>query len=157
MTVTILPWSLKGISDDAREYAKRASGDAGIPVGTWLSAVIRAAAEADGITPGALPEADAGLAADLIPDLVAAPMPGRGPGGGNTIERAVQYVASFGNEPEGPVRDEDLIEDPEFLQTEIEALERRLSESESRTNEALSPLVAEIERLRARLDRLRTE
>jgi hypothetical protein len=156
MTVTILPWSLKGISDEARDYAKRAAADAGLPVGTWLSAVIRAAADADGIASDALPEADAGLAADLIPDLVAPPS-GRGERGGNTIERAVQYVASYGNEPEGPVRDEDLIEDPEFLQAEIEALERRLADSESRTNEAIAPLVKEIERLRTRLERLRPQ
>ncbi|MEX2453566.1 MAG: hypothetical protein WD470_02615 [Rhodospirillaceae bacterium] len=137
-----MPWSLKGISDEAREYAKYASAEADMPVGSWLSAVIHAAAREDLLA-----------AAEEHPEAADSMLAGRS---GNTIERAVEFVSSFGMEPEGPVRDEDLIEDPDFLQAEIDALERRLAEAETRTDEAAGPLVREIERLQQRLDRLRS-
>jgi len=158
MADSILPWSLKGISDEARDYAKLAASVSDIPVGVWLSAVIRAAAEQDGYTSASLPAAEDATSGELLPDLLAPGTGGpRDDRGANTIERAVQFVSAFGHEPEGPVRDEDLIEDPEFLQAEIESLEKRLADSEARTGEALAPLIKEIERLRDRLKRLRPQ
>ena len=46
-----MPRSLKGISDEAREYAKQASEIADVPVGAWLSSVIDAAANDLSATP----------------------------------------------------------------------------------------------------------
>jgi hypothetical protein len=156
-----MPWSLKGVSDEAREFAKLSSDQSGIPVGVWLSQVIRAAASPlDAMTPDPVP----GPMAETPPEfdllrpnsdpLEKAPAhrtsPGAG-GGGSTIERAAQMVGDFGFEPEGPARDADLIEDPEMLQAELLALERRLESAEASTQENLSPLMDEIERIRARL------
>ncbi|MGB0632544.1 MAG: hypothetical protein ACPGRZ_17785 [Alphaproteobacteria bacterium] len=141
-----MPWSLKGISDEARDFAKQAADTADIPVGAWLSAVIDAAAgdvaEMTGTDaePAAAPRAD-----DPAPV----------PGGGNTIERAVQIVSDFGFEPEGPARDADLIEDPDMLQASLEELERRIATSESLTEEALAPLEREIDRIKRRLGEIR--
>jgi hypothetical protein len=39
-----MPWSLKGISDEARDFAKQAADESQVPVGAWVSGVIRAAA-----------------------------------------------------------------------------------------------------------------
>jgi len=160
-----MPWSLKGISEEARDYAKSASAAADIPVGSWLSAVIQAAALQDGLvrrdgTDGAVAE---------VPPIEPAPAPppgtvqnARNPGlfagdrSSNTIERAVEFVSSYGVEPEGPVRDEDLIEDPDFLQAELDALEARLAQSDAASDAAIEPVVREIERLRKRLESLRT-
>jgi localization factor PodJL len=36
-----LPWSIKGVSAEAREAAKQAARSAGLPLGLWLSRVIR--------------------------------------------------------------------------------------------------------------------
>lgn len=154
-----MPWSLKGISDEAREYAKSASAAADVPVGSWLSAVIHAAALQDGLA-----RPDGGDAS--VPPAEPTPLAGtvgntRSPGlfagdrSSNTIERAVEYVSSFGVEPEGPVRDEDLIEDPDFLQAELDALEARLARSDAASDAAIAPVVREIERLRKRLESLR--
>ncbi len=41
MTQKILPWSLKGVSLEARQAAKQAAKDADVQVGTWLCATIR--------------------------------------------------------------------------------------------------------------------
>ena len=54
----------------------------------------------------------------------------------------------------GPVRDEDLIEDPDFLQAELDALEARLARSDAASDAAIEPVIREIERLRKRLDSL---
>ena len=75
--------------------------------------------------------------------------------GSSTIERAAQIVDDFGFEPEGPARDADLIEDPARLQAELMALERRLENSEATTQESLTPLIKEIERVKTRLDGLK--
>jgi hypothetical protein len=37
-----MPWSLKNISDEAREFAKLSADKSDVPVGAWLSQVIRA-------------------------------------------------------------------------------------------------------------------
>ncbi len=47
MTQTILPWSLKGVSLEARRAAKQAAKEAGLPVGAWLCAVIHEAAASE--------------------------------------------------------------------------------------------------------------
>ena len=137
-----MPWSLKGISDEAREFAKLASDQSDIPVGAWLSQVIRAAATSiDSIAPEVAPP-------EIVPPP--APAPDASPRS-STIERAAQIVDDFGFEPEGPARDADLIEDPDLLQAKLQVLERRLQNAEAGTRDNLAPFIDEIERLRARL------
>ena len=46
-----MPWSLKGISDEAREFAKMSADQSDVPVGAWLSQVIRTAAGTAGNAP----------------------------------------------------------------------------------------------------------
>ena len=144
-----MPWSLKGISDEAREYAKQAAETADMPVGAWLSSVIDAAA---GVGTGRT-EPAMGSAATRPPTATADPNPSAAEG--SMIERAVQVVSDFGFEPEGPARDADLIEDPDLLQASLEALERRIATSESLTEDALAPLEKEIDRIKRRLAELR--
>lgn len=156
-----MPWSLKGISDEARAFAKLSADNADEPVGAWLSQVIRAAAATDAITapmtnppPAVVPGAAPAPVIDT-PPVQTAPEPTPQPTpdqGGSTIERAAQIVDDFGFEPEGPARDADLIEDPAMLQAELLALERRLENAETSTQDNLSPLIDEIERIRARLN-----
>jgi hypothetical protein len=45
-----MPWSLKGVSREARRAAKSAAREAGLPIGAWLSRAIRATAAAEGVT-----------------------------------------------------------------------------------------------------------
>jgi hypothetical protein len=47
MTKSLLPWSLKGVSLEARARAKTAAGEAGEPLGKWLGDTIRQIAEAE--------------------------------------------------------------------------------------------------------------
>ena len=52
----ISPWSVKGVSPEDREAAKRAARQAGLPVGAWLSQTIRHAGQepANGPTGGSV-------------------------------------------------------------------------------------------------------
>jgi hypothetical protein len=47
MTKSLLPWSLKGVSLEARARAKAAASEAGEPLGKWLGDTIRQIAEAE--------------------------------------------------------------------------------------------------------------
>lgn len=149
-----MPWSLKGISDEAREFAKSAADESQLPVGAWLSDVIRAAAAQES---GSAPIPATTPAKAATPQPATAPVASNDADGstGSTIERAAQIVDDFGFEPEGPARDTDLIEDPVLLQEELLALERRLEESEANTQENLEPLTKEIDRIRSRLDEIK--
>lgn len=146
------PWSLKGISDEARDYARQAAAGTGLPIGAWLSSVINAAAHQE--QSSSMPITDD--TDDLLANISYDESPGAQVSDGetNTIERAVQIVSDFGFEPEGPARDVDLIDDADILMAEIDALEQQLVASENRSQDALSPLVAEIENLRRRLESL---
>ena len=153
-----MPWSLKGISDEAREFAKQSADGSHTPVGAWLSAVIRSAAAQEagtGQPPDTVPAADR----EPSPAMAGAaelPAPasthGAGAFGGSTIERAARFVDQVDFEPEGPARDVDLINDPDRLHDELLALERRLEESDAATDENIAPLVEEIERVKTRLE-----
>ena len=146
MTDPNMPWSLKGISDEARDFAKAAAEESDIAVGAWISAVIRAAAQ----------QGESQISAPPSPEPASPPPPeAANDDSGSTIERAVQIVSDFGFEPEGPAHDTDLVEDPELLQIMLDDLERQLTESGERTDTTLSPLIQEIERIRGRLDALR--
>jgi hypothetical protein len=97
-----MPWSLKNISDEAREFAKLSADKSDVPVGAWLSQVIRAAApaatEIDSPPPATAPVQPA-------PSIAPAPKPAPAPKaarGGSTIDRSAQIVDDFGFEPEGP-------------------------------------------------------
>ena len=148
-----MPWSLKGISEEARKFAKQSADNLEMPTGAWLSAVIRAAAfQETGLTE----PANTGTRNESAsPPLVSPPEPIRQ--AGSTIERAAQFVDDFGFEPEGPARDADLIDDTGLLQSELDALERRLQVSEANTGETLDPLAREIDRIRARLNALKDD
>ena len=60
------PWSVKGVSPEDREAAKRAARQAGLPVGAWLSQTIRHVGHESGggMTAGA-PALDSGQAAEI--------------------------------------------------------------------------------------------
>lgn len=45
-----LPWSLKGVSRNARDAARAAAQREGVPLGVWLSRVIREVAAAEAAT-----------------------------------------------------------------------------------------------------------
>ncbi len=68
-----MPWSIKGVSAEARKIAKAAAMAEGEPMGVWLSRLIDAAAAAKLGQPGALeggalamrPEAPAELRVDI--------------------------------------------------------------------------------------------
>jgi len=47
-----MPWSLKGVSPEARRAAKVAAQRAGVPLGVWLSRVIRDVAAGRGTLRG---------------------------------------------------------------------------------------------------------
>jgi localization factor PodJL len=42
-----MPWSLKGVSPKARQTARTAAKQAGVPVGVWLTQVIREVSAAE--------------------------------------------------------------------------------------------------------------
>lgn len=64
MSNASLPWSIKGVSDEARLAAREAADAAGTTVGAWLSETILAAATAG---PGASvgPSSDPAIAAAI--------------------------------------------------------------------------------------------
>tara|TARA_R110002072_G_scaffold113756_5_gene243424 strand:+ start:707 stop:1240 length:534 start_codon:yes stop_codon:yes gene_type:complete len=149
-----MPWSLKGISDEAREFAKQSADNSDIPVGAWLTQVIRAAAAGTPVTASTPAPDRTPPKPSPTPKSVPSPGPSSVPAtgrSGSTIERAAQFVDDFGFEPEGPARDADIIKDPAVLQAELHALERRLENAESNAQDNLAPLLDEIERIRARL------
>src|SRR5437870_2419773 len=47
MSSNVMPWSIKGVSAEARNLAKTAAGAGGEPIGPWLNQVIRAASAAE--------------------------------------------------------------------------------------------------------------
>lgn len=47
MTTKPMPWSLKGVSPEAREAARTAAAADDLPIGTWLSRIIREVAAAE--------------------------------------------------------------------------------------------------------------
>lgn len=70
----ISPWSVKGVSPEDRETAKRAARQAGLPVGAWLSQAIRHAGQKSANGPAG------GLAGGLAGEPVsetASPDPGQ--------------------------------------------------------------------------------
>ena len=72
-----MPWSLKGISHEARAAAKAAAKLAGMPLGAWLSGAIRAAgSNTDGDDTG-----------------------GAGGRGLSSIERAMVHDLTFSDDP----------------------------------------------------------
>ena len=103
-----MAWSLKGISDEAREFAKLSADKSDVPVGACLSQVIRAGAAAAPAAPSETEiDSPPPATAPVQPTLSIAPAPKPAPApkaasGGSTIKRAAQIVDDFGFEPEGP-------------------------------------------------------
>jgi hypothetical protein len=61
-----MPWSIKGVSAEARKIAKAAATSAGQPMGVWLTRVIEAASAARLGQPGAVvPRPEAGVPAPM--------------------------------------------------------------------------------------------
>lgn len=150
------PWSLKGISDEARNIAKNAANEANLPVGGWLSNVIHAAADFETREPYTGPSTAAPHQLDAAPALSAAPEPADIPvdQNANTIERAVQVVSDFGFEPEGPARDIDLLQDRQILEDKLRVLEARLAQSTNQQSDVVVSLHSEIARVRRQLENL---
>ncbi len=120
-----MPWSLKGISDEARVYAREAAGAADIPIGDWLSAVINAAAlqEQSASTPAATPATDSPAADDrplgrneirelqrLLNSLDFDAGPADGQIGPKTTSAITLYQKFAGFEPDGKATRELLID-----------------------------------------------
>ncbi|MEQ8334901.1 hypothetical protein [Nisaea sp.] len=70
MSKPVLPWSLKGVSPEAREIAKKAAAQQGITIGEWVSRAIRDVGPDQ--DPGAVPEIDGAPAGESLPATTAA-------------------------------------------------------------------------------------
>jgi hypothetical protein len=82
---TIYPWSLKGVTVEARQAARKAAAANGMTVGAWLAEVIR--------TTAAEEHAAAQGAAAAIADLSqSAPMAGSADSGEDTTELMAQIA-----------------------------------------------------------------
>lgn len=64
MSKPVLPWSLKGVSPEAREIAKKAAAQQGITIGEWVSRAIRDV--------GPRPESDAASQVTPVSDATTA-------------------------------------------------------------------------------------
>jgi hypothetical protein len=131
-----LPWSIKGISQEARHVAKDLAAEAGQPMGAWLSAVIhtisrleRAEAAGDQPTPPP-PAADLPAAAPIAADLIAADL------------IAAEPARSYDTADFGGGRDE------------LAILAQRIAKAERWTARSVGPLRQAIESITRRLDAL---
>ncbi|EDP62868.1 hypothetical protein BAL199_10942 [alpha proteobacterium BAL199] len=133
-----MPWSVKGVSSEARELAKTATARESETMGEWLSDIIRrvGAAEAAG-RPLSLPHRRTTLA-----------LPGRVPARGSRVEPYLNPQV-----PEAPAESEP---DPETV--DEAALAALVAERVERTETRLVGLLESLEdivvRLAGRLDRL---
>jgi localization factor PodJL len=125
-----LPWSLIGVSPEAREEARRAAKEAGVPIGDWLAETIRhiSAEELEGREPKR-------AAAQAIADTTAAT------GSEGSDEPAAVQSPAHGAETVA-------------AQTSPAEFARRMEEVERRLTDRLEPLSAAIDRVGIRLDEL---
>lgn len=139
MAKSVLPWSLKGISPEAREIAKKAAAQQGMTIGEWVSAAIRDigpdAAGADASGPDA-----SGLGASGTGDAGAGtPGAGRVSGPQKATARYLAEIALPEKLDSAKVRD---------------AVRLRVYEAEERVAHIVGPLQDIIEQMSRRLTRL---
>lgn len=118
-----IPWSIKGISAEAREAAREAAQGAGLTMGAWLAEAIHAVAEAEA-REGAAPEVAVGEPA------LAAQMPPAPQQAAEVAEAAVARVFAIEQRVVGLVSP---------LSSAIEQIRRRLEALEDRLDAALPP------------------
>jgi hypothetical protein len=174
MSKGLLPWSLKGVSLEARARAKAAAAEAGEPLGKWLGDTIRevARAEAAGSAPAAARPDPGAAAADA--DAAAAPIAANPPppiapdppAGASREEEAAPVAADLvtggiaapASEAAQASADNDGAAQPspppaaEDWRTAVAALTERLEQSERRLADRLAPLQLAVERLASRID-----
>ena len=140
-----IPWSVKGIEPEAQEAAKMAARRQGVPVGQWLTHTILTAAAQELKHPdrrnGA---ADAASAADdpNAPDIVS-----------RSQEAFARKSGTMGEPTNGRSGPPALT--PEAILESIQKLAARVEEAESRTTEAISPLVERIAGLDSQIGEIR--
>jgi localization factor PodJL len=117
------PWSVKGVEPEAREAAKMAARRAGVPLGVWLSSVIRRTATDQLKSGGATAAAQASM--DARPDAAESNPPG-------------------GHRPPA-LTTEAVLESINRLAAKIEA-------SEARTSEAIAPLAEKVQSLSQQIE-----
>lgn len=122
------PWSVKGVDPETREAAKMAARRAGLPIGAWLSQMIRAAAVVQ-LKGGPAPDPGAPTSGDPGPD--SSPEAARGPG------------------PSVPAPTMQALFDS------IQKLNARLDAVESQTENVISPLEDKVDSLSRELDQVR--
>lgn len=159
------PWSVKGVEPEAREAAKLAARKAGMTLGTWLSQTIRAAAAQQlrhGVPPHQPPPSPGPAANEQFappPGQHAGAHPGAQPGHppGPTADPASQYgapppgyapdtYADPYNRPQPPAPTMQALFDS------IQRLSSRIEETESRTQDALTPLAEQVKSLSSELE-----
>jgi localization factor PodJL len=123
--MAISPWSVKGVEPETREAAKVAARRAGLPLGAWLTQVIRSAAVQQFKGP---PPATPSFAAPEIGDGADSAT-----SGGTTLP-APTLPAVFES---------------------IQRLAARLDEAETRAGEAVAPLAQRLEALSSTLDEVK--
>lgn len=77
MAATNLPWSIKGVTPEARVAAKRAAEEDGLPIGAWLNQIIREVSrtEENAVESGAIEVEEPAEATDPTPAEESAPQP----------------------------------------------------------------------------------
>ncbi len=124
------PWSVKGVDPETREAAKLAARRAGLPLGAWLSHVIRAAA---------------------VTQLKSAPEPIQGHVAGDT------WRAPAGDGGAAPPPGGASVPAP-TMQALLEGLQRlsqRVERAEKSTTEAIAPLTERLDDLSARVEEVK--
>lgn len=121
------PWSVKGVSPEAREAAKLAARKAGVPLGVWLAQTILSAA-----------------AQELKRNAPAGSWQPRQNWDDEDDDDTV-YAGQGG--PPAPL--------PEALIESIQKLVRRIDDTEARTTEALLPIAEKVSQLSQRIDEQR--
>lgn len=136
MTNSDEAWTLKGVSNIAQAYAEKAAKGAGIPVSTWLKSVIYA-------------EAKQNLKTAEVPNIAVSSE-------GSTIERAVEAVKHLDYEPEGPAKDDDLINELDTLETMQRELEKKLLHTQNMQAQNRIEIFQEIDRIKSRVELLKS-
>ena len=134
-----MPWSIKGVSQDARALAKKAASERGITIGEWLSEVIRTT---DSLAP-APKVVDLGAGETDVASLVLDDDSGDG--------------ADFGHESGTPA-DTELpnVAMTDDLRHRLEDLNRRAEQAEQWALSRAEPLQDAVLRLTRRLERLQS-
>lgn len=80
MSKPVLPWSLKGVSPEAREIAKKAAAQQGMTIGEWVSRAIRDVG----------PDQEPATVPESAPALGEGPLSGGAETDGDTVRDAVR-------------------------------------------------------------------